>query len=456
MKFERNNVLKKIRDLFKAKDVTTLKALVNDLAHYEVADIIEILESEKQVTVFRLLSKDKALDVFEALDVYTQQMLLQNFSDENAIEVFTWMQPDDRIRLLDELPAGIAKRLLASLSGEEKEITTCLLGYKIGTAGHIMTPKYIRLSKTMLVEDALVKVRTLGNNIETINQLYVTDDSRKLEGVITLSSLVLAHPTMKIQDIMLQHPPYVSTSTDESDVVELLKVSDLLGIPVVDFEHRLVGVVTFDDALDIIEEDTTDALFDKVGFMDLNQKESDRSRVLIEGSFLDVWKVRIPFLIITLLGGMMAGGLIAFFEESLEAVIAVAFFVPVVMDMGGNVGTQSSTIFARALVLGHIDHQRFIKHWLKEIMLGASMGLILGVAGGLVAFIWQGIAELGLVVGISLFFTITIATALGFLIPFILVRLNFDQAAGADPIITTLKDISGLAIYFLLVSYFLL
>lgn len=455
MKFERNVNLIKVRELFKNKDIVGVKDFLNALADFEVTDIIEILEPEKQVVAFRLLSKAKALHIFESLDVYTQHNLLRNFSDNNANEVFAWMQPDDRIKLLEELPAKIAKQLLVSLSDEEREMTSMLLGYALGSAGHSMTPKYIRLRKTMTCEEALHKIRSVGSNIETINQLYVTDDERKLEGVIALSSIVLALPETNIEVIMMANPPYVTTSTSESAVVELLKASQLLAVPVVDSEHRLVGVITIDDAMDILEEEATDVLFDKVGFVDFNQKENDRSRVLIEGSFWQVWRVRIPFLIITLVGGMMAGGLISFFEASLEAVLAVAFFLPVVMDMGGNVGTQSSTIFARALVLGHIDHQRFIKHWLKEIALGASMGIILGVSGGLLAFLWQGMAALGLVVGISLFLTITIATALGFLIPFILVSLNFDQAAGADPIITTLKDISGLAIYFLLVNHFL-
>lgn len=456
MKIEKINVLKKIRTYFDTKDINALKDIINKLDTFEIADIIEVLESEKQAAVFRLLSKEKALEVFEYMDVHTQQLLLQSFTDEKAIEFFASLEPDDRIKLIDELPAGIAKRLLDSLTKSERDMTLLLLGYKPGTAGQIMTPKYIRLTKDMTVQEAIQKVRESGKNLETVNSLYVTDEKRKLAGSVSLSDLIMARPDDRVLNIMKRDPIKVSTEDEKQFVAQLLKDSDLIALPVVDLEERLVGVVTVDDAIDILEEEATDSAFDKVGFLELNKKESDRSKTLIKGSMFQVWRVRIPFLIITLLGGMLAGGLIAFFEESLEAVAAVAFFIPVIMDMGGNVGTQSSTIFTRALVLGQIDFRRFLKYWIREILLGLSMGIILGAAGGLVAYLWQGFSVLGLVVGIALCLTITLATALGFLIPYVLVKLGFDQAAGADPMITTIKDITGLAIYFLLVSTFLL
>lgn len=456
MKIEKVNDFKKIQVLLKEKDVVALKAFVNYMDVHHLTDLMEVLKPEQQAVTFRLLSKDRALYVFEKLNVYTQQVLLKSLSHENAIEVFTGLEPDDRIPLMEELPAGIAKRLLEALPEKEREMTSLLLGYASGTAGHRMTPKYVRLSKSMTARDAIEKVRACGKNLETVNILYVTDDSRKLHGMVTLAELIIAHPEEKIEAIMTKESHYVNTSTEVKHVVELLKELDLIALPVVDAEKRLVGVITVDDAMDILEEEAIDAAFDKVGFIELNKQENDRSRILISGSVVEVWKVRIPFLIITLIGGMLAGGLIAYFEESLEAIVAVAFFVPVVMDMGGNVGTQSSTIFTRALVLGQINFKRFLQHWFREIVIGMSMGVILGIGGGVFAYVWQGNASLGLVVGVALAITITIATGLGFMVPYVLVKLGFDQAAGSDPIITTLKDISGLGIYFFLVNMFLL
>ncbi|SFI09567.1 magnesium transporter [Tindallia magadiensis] len=456
MRIEKISAIKSIRNHFKTKDMGSVKEIINTMDTFEAADVIEVLEPEKQVTVFRLLAKEHALEVFEHLDVHTQQSLLQNFTDENAVEVFSSLEPDDRIKLIDELPAAVAKRLLSSLTQEEREMTSLLLGYKHGTAGQIMTPKYIRLSKEMSVQQAIEKVRASGKDLETVNLLYVTDDKRKLEGSVSLSDIVMAQPEEKINNIMEKEPARVYTETDDGFVAELLKESDLISVPVLDSEDRLVGVVTVDDAIDILEEEALDEVFDKAGFVELTKTETDRSKVLIHGTIPQVWRVRIPFLIITLIGGMLAGGVIEYFEDFLDAIVAVAFFVPVIMDMGGNVGTQSSTIFTRALVLGQIDFPKFLRHWGREVVIGLTMGIILGAAGGAFAAFWQGNTELGMVVGMALASTITIATALGFLVPYILVKLGFDQAAGSDPIITTIKDLSGLAIYFFLVSTFLM
>ncbi len=455
MKAEKINLLRNIRTYFDDKDLNALKDLINKLDTFVVADIIEVLEPEEQVTVLRLLSKERALEVFEHIEAYVQQSLLQSFTDENAIEYFEALEPDDRIKLMEELPAGIAKKLLDSLTHSEREMTSLLLGYKPGTAGQIMTPKYIRLMRSMTVNEAIEKVRESGKDLETVNLLYVTDEKRILEGVVSLSEIIMAQPENLISDIMRKEPLKVNTEMDEERVAFLLKESDLIALPVVDLEDRLVGVVTIDDAIDILEDQATDAAFDKAGFLELNRMEKDRSRVLIDGSVFDVWRVRIPFLIITLLGGMLAGGLISYFEETLRAIVAVAFFVPVIMDMGGNVGTQSSTIFTRALLLGQIDFKKFIKYWLREIFIGFTVGAFLGTAGGLAVFLWQGTVILGLVVGASLCITIIFATALGFFVPFVLVKFGFDQAAGADPIITTIIDIVGLGIYFSLVRLFL-
>jgi magnesium transporter len=451
-----NTVFQTLNQLYTNKQIDQLKAALQSISTHELIDVVERFDLSAQVTLLRLMAKDKALALFEWMDVHHQQALLQSFSDEAAMDYFSALEPDDRLRLMDELPAGIAKRLLSALSPEEYALTALLMGYEPNTAGHIMTPKYIRLDITMKVSQALDKVRRVGPQLETINHLYVTDEQRRLEGMIALSDLILASPERSVVELMNAHKISVRTDARDTQVAKLLQDTDLIAVPVVDFEGRLVGVVTIDDALDVLAEDALDAVFDKVGFVELNQRESDRSQVLINGRLVDIWRVRIPFLIITLIGGLMAGGLIAFFEETLEAIVAVAFFVPVVMDMGGNVGTQSSTIFTRALVLGQIDFKAFVRHWLREVWVGASMGLILGALGGALAWLWQGSVELSGVVAIALAFTIVIATALGFLVPYVLVKLGLDQAAGSDPIITTIKDISGLAIYFALVQAFLM
>ena len=445
-----------LREHLQNRKMEQVKELANHMDPFDLADIIDTLEPEKQVMTFRLLSKQNALEVFEHLETSTQQDLLAAFTDDKTIELFSSLEPDDRVRLVEELPAGIAKKLLSSLDPHERELTAGLLGYRAESAGRLMTPKYIRLNKKMTIAQAIEKVRQTGRDIEPMMDLYVTDDERKIEGTISLQSLVMEDPQRSVSEMMNTRIKWVDTDTDQEIVARMLQDRDVFSLPVTDREDRLVGVITVDDAMDVMEEEATEDIYNKAGLIDINKSETDRSHRLVNGSLLQVFKVRIPFLIITLLGGLLAGALIAGFEDALEEVVAIAFFVPVVMDMGGNVGTQSSTIFTRALVLGQIDLNAFMGKWLREIRIGTGMGILLGSAAAVLATLWQGSWQLGAVVGVSLALTITIATGLGFFIPYLLFKLGFDQAAGADPIITTIKDISGLAIYFMLATTFLL
>lgn len=445
---------KKIWTYLKTKDYDELKSVLSKLDVIEILDIMRDLLPEEQVILYRLLSKDTALTVFEELDTYLQQKLLASFNETKAKEIIADMRPDDRVRLLEELPAAVAKRLTASLSPESRLTTSLLMGYEEETAGRIMTPEYVKLKKDFTAEESLYKIRNTKNK-ETFYSIYVVDDTGKLEGVLSLKDLVMASPETKIKDIMSTKIIKVYTDTDQEESARTLQEFHFLALPVVDKEERLVGIITIDDAMDVIEEETTEDIFDKAGLIDLTHRETDRSNRLVNGSLLDVWKVRLPFLIITMIGGLLAGAVIGVFEDTLEAIAAIAIFIPVIMDMGGNAGTQSSTIFTRALILGHINIRKFWKHLGNEVLVGLSMGVIVGVTTGIIAGIWQGMPQLGLSVGLALTITMTLATTLGFFIPFVLVKIGVDQAAGADPIITTIKDISGLVIYFLLVRQFL-
>jgi len=436
-------------------DLEGLKQLVLDIDPLQALQLIESLPPAQRAVVFRFLPKDDALNVFEQLEAEFQQELLSSFREERAVELFAEMDPDDQARLLDELPARVAKKLLSSLSPEERDKTAALMGYHPRTAGRIMTPEYVRIRRGLTVRQALDTVKRNGRDKETVYTLYVTDDSRRLEGVVSLRDLVLADEDAIVEEIMTTDIVSVETGRDQEEVARLLQDLDMLAVPVVDSENRLVGIITIDDAIDILEEETTDDIFDRVGLTALTARESGRSHRLVYGSLWDVWRVRIPFLVITLIGGMLAGVVIDAYEGMLEAVAAIAIFIPVIMDMGGNVGTQSSTIFTRAYVLGHISMRRFRPHLLREMGVGLSIGCVMGVAAGIIAALWQGDLSFGWAVGISLGLTMTLATSMGFLVPFVLVRLGFDQAAGSDPFITTIKDVSGLFIYFTMVSLFL-
>jgi len=437
------------------KDMESIKTILSTAEEMEILYAFNDLTAEEQVIVFRLLNKNQALLIFEELDTDLQHNLLRSFTDERAIELVNELAPDDRVRLLDELPASVAKKLIAALSPQEREMTNVLMGYKGETAGRIMTTEFISLTKNMTVTQASEKVRRQAKGKETIYTLFVTDTAKKLEGVLTLKELFLAEPHTTIEDVMTKHTIYVTTDTDQEEVAKTLQELDLLAIPVVDMEARLVGIVTIDDAVDILVEEATEDIYDQAGLADVTDNESSRSEVLIHGNLWKIWKVRLPYLLATLALGMLSGLVIDGFEETLEAVIGVAVFIPVIMGMGGNIGTQSSTVFTRGVVLGHIQLKNFIRHFFKEIGIGLSIGVLVGILAGAVATIWLGMPMLGVAVGIAMIITMTTAALLGFLVPYVLIKLNADQAAGSAPIITTLKDLVALIIYFVCVSLFL-
>lgn len=437
------------------KDMEKLKSLLAVSDNTEILYVMHDLSPDEEVIVFRLLKKDDALEVFEHLDTGLQQKLLKSFTDEKVIEIMNELPPDDRVALLEELPATVAKKLINSLSSEERRVTNILMGYEPETAGRSMTTEYISLHKEMTVSGAMQKIRKQAREKETIYTLYVTDNSKKLIGVLTLKDLLIAEPEDIIENIMSTTVIKSYTNTDREEVANILHDMDLMAVPVVDKEDRLVGIVTYDDAMDIMEVEATEDILDHAGLADVANVESDRSEVLVNGSLWKIWRVRLPILIITLGFGMFSGVIIDEFEQTLESIAMVAIFIPLIMGMSGNVGTQSSTVFARGVVLGHIQTDKFMKPFLKEIGVGFSIGVVLGVATGAVAAIWQGLPLLGLAVGFSLVVTMTVASLLGFLVPFVLIKFNVDQAAGSAPIITSIKDIVGLLIYFVLVNLFM-
>lgn len=442
----------RIESYLRGRDMENLKSLLLSSEDMELLEAFYDLTSDEQVIVFRLLSKDKALFIFEQLDTNHQHNLLQSFTDEKAIVYINELAPDDRVKLLDELPASVAKKLISMLSHEERKATNLLLGYQPETAGRIMTTEFITLKRGMNAAQSVELVLKLAKQKETIYTIFVTDRQKVLEGVLSLKELLIADDDAMIEDIMHTKVIRISTDTSDQEAARILQELDLLALPVVDREDRLVGMVTIDDAIDIIEEDATEYIYDQAGLADVKGSEEDRSHMLVNGTFLEIWKVRLPFLIITLIAGIIAAFVIDRFEATLKAIVAVAAFIPLIMDMGGTVGTQSSTIFARGVALGDIDIKNFKEHFIKEILVGISIGTMIGVVSGIVAGLMQGIPMLGVAVGIALICTMTLASLLGFLVPYILIRLNVDQAAGSAPIITSIKDISGLLIYFVMVT----
>lgn len=434
-----------------------IKAIANEMPLAELAATFGALDPRARVTIFRMLEKRKALELFEYLEAHDQAELISAIGDPESAQLLGQLEPDDRARLIEELPAKVAKRLLATLSPEARAAVSELLGYPEGSVGRIMTPNYLAVRENVTVADALAALRASPLREDETDVIFVIDAKRRYRGFVRLSRLIKEAPDRPVSSLLTETGFFVRATAPQLEAARLLKLSDLPAIPVVDSEERLVGAVTFDDVIDLIERDTSETMYLKAGVGDLvRRKDEVYSRKLTQGSILYPIRVRIAFLFVTLLGGLAVGGLIDQFEGVLASVLAAAVFIPLVMDMGGNVGTQSTTIFARGLALGHINLKRFGRHLAREVSIGALMGVILGLIGGTVAYFWQGIPngipQIGIAVGVSLAVVVTLATFLGFVLPWIMLKLGLDHAPGADPFITTIKDFTGLALYFYLVS----
>ncbi|MDP4529092.1 magnesium transporter [Alkalimonas delamerensis] len=338
------------------------------------------------------------------------------------------------------------------LGKHAKKITEGDLSESIGR--HRRTD-FIAVVSSATVKTALNKVRESKLPDEVSNKVYITETNGKYLGFVRLSRLLRSQEDASVLDLIEGKGIAVPESEHRETAARKLQRLDISTLPITDSQNRLTGILRFDDAMDILDEEVSDDIYMKAGLSAIHAKDHIRSELLTAGPLRYPIGVRLMFLMVTLAGGLLVGGLVDFFEDTLAAVIALAVFVPLVMDMGGNVGTQSTTIFARGLALGHISLDKFWrKHMIRETVVGLAMAAIISVVAGTIAYFWQGAPNdmplLGVVVGGALFFSVLTAAILGFLLPYIMLKIGVDHAPGADPFITTIKDFTGLAVYFLL------
>jgi magnesium transporter len=444
-------------------ETMNLSGLKTQVAHrhpdWLATTMTELAPTERAI-VFRVLPKDTALAVFELLDRDDQAELIEAMSAPEAIAMIEQLDADDRVHVIDELPARVAKHLVGGLDASTRAVVQTMLGYEPGSVGRMASPHYVLARTSATAADAMNTVQSSSLRPEHLNTVFVVDDERRYQGLVRLADLIRADPNAAITELVEAAEVVVTTTDDAADAARLLQRRDLDAVPVVDREQRLVGTVTVDDAMDAIEADTTATMYGIAGIADPgHSNELLRSERMTQGSIRYPVRVRLSFLMITLVGGLLVGGLIDAFEDTLASVVALAVFIPLVMDMGGNVGTQSTTIFARGLALGHIDPSQIWRHVAREMRVGFAMATVIALLGGTAALVWQGlpndIPQLGLAVGISLFVSVNLACFLGFFLPWLLLKLGLDHAPGADPFMTTIKDFTGLLVYFGLAAYVL-
>jgi magnesium transporter len=434
-------------DLVAARDVEALNDWLNQANTLEIAEELARLDRAERAVPFRLLAKDRALEVFEALDPLHQQELLEGLREAGVGQLFEDMDPDDRARLVDEMPAKVAKRLLAGLSPHERALTATLLGYPENSAGRVMSPEVVNLRANQTVGDALDRLRRIGTSAETIYALPVTDESRRLVGALGLRDLVLAEPDQRIGDLMDEDVYSAHVDQDQEQVARLIQEADLLALPIVDAEGRLVGIVTVDDAMQILEEEQTEDVARAGGAEPL-------AHPYLSVSVLGLARSRVVWLLVLIVAATLTVNVLNVFEPTLANTVALALFIPLVIGTGGNAGSQSATTVTRALAVGELRNTDVVLVVLREARVGLLLGAMLGAVAVIPVALFVG-QQIAAIVSFTLLAVCTLATLVGSLLPLLARRLGFDPAVMSAPFISTLVDATGLVVYFLIAKLIL-
>lgn len=440
-----------ILELIEGKKYTRIRELLSEMNPADIAQIFEDIPEREQPVIFRILPKEIASEVFVEMDPEMQEFLIGAFSDKELREVVDELFMDDTVDLIDEMPATVAKRILMQTDAKTRRMINQLLAYPDDSAGSIMTTEYIDLKRNMTVEMAFDRIRKIGVNTETIYTCYVTDQSRRLVGIVSVKDLLLNEKEKKIGDIMDENIIFANTLDDKEEVAGLFEKYDFLAIPVVDKENRLVGIVTVDDAIDVIQEEATEDI-EKMAAILPSDKSYFRTGVF------ETFKSRIPWLMLLMISATFTGAIISGFERKLDLFPALIAFIPMLMDTGGNSGSQSSVTIIRAISLGDVEFSDFFRVIWKEIRVAFCCSIALAAVNFVKLLsvdyyllhtfdAGRQIPEIA-VVCLALFCTIVVAKLVGCSLPILAKKIGFDPAVMASPFITTIVDAISLIIYF--------
>lgn len=428
--------------LLSEKNYSALREELKNAQSADIADMLNILEEKNALIVFRLLPKEIAADVFSYLSTDKQAEIFELINEKELTDILSDLYFDDKIDLLEEMPANVVKRILKHTSDVERKLINQFLMYPEYSAGSLMTIEFVDLKKEMLVGDALEKIRRTAPDKETIYTCYVIDAERHLEGIVSLKDLVLSSVDKKVGEIMHKDPIFVKTHDDREYTADVFKKYDLLAVPVVDNEKRLVGIITIDDIVDVIEEENTE------DFM-LMAAVQPTGEGYLDAGILTLAKKRVVWLLILMISATITGYIIRKFEGALQSVVVLASFIPMLMDTGGNAGSQASTTVIRSIVLGEIESGDYLKVIWKEIRVSFIIGIILSSINFLrILLIEHQPILITLTVTITLLFTVVIAKTIGGILPLLAKKLKLDPAIMASPLVTTIVDAVTLAIYF--------
>ncbi len=432
-----------ILELYKGKKP---KALIQKLSNMNAADVAEILDELKvtdATVIFRLLPKDKAVDVFTYFDSEQQQDIIATSTDADVEYILKEIFFDDKIDMLEEMPANIVDRILEKSTPSERKLINQFLNYPEDSAGSIMTIEYCSVKKTMTVKEAMQRLKKVGLQRETIYTIYVVDENRKLEGIVSLRELVIADDNQIIGDIMTKDVVYVNVYEDQEIVAGVIQKYDFVAVPVVDNEERMVGIITVDDVIDIIEQEATED-FQKMAALSPSEDE------YLDTSAFTLAKHRIAWLLFLMISATLTGSILQRFEDYIAAIPALLIFIPMLMDTGGNAGSQSATLVIRGLAVGEIEPKDALKVLWKEFQVSILVGIVLAAVNfGRIKLLHPNQdPRIGITVSISVMFTIMLAKLVGGLLPIGAKKIKLDPAIMASPLITTIVDATSLIVYF--------
>ena len=428
--------------LLEEKKYPTLRDVLVTLNPADIAALFEELPADRLPLLFRLLPKELAAETFVEMEPDEQELLIRGFSDNELKEVIDELYLDDAVDIVEEMPANVVKRILRSADPDTRKMINEILKYPEDSAGSIMTIEYVRLRRQFTVEQAIKHIRRTGIDKETIYTCYVTDDNRKLLGFVSVKTLLLSDEEASIEDVMETNVIYVYTTEDRETVANLFHKYNFIALPVVDEEQRLVGIVTVDDALDVMQEEYTEDI-EKMAAI------TPSGKPYLKTSVFALWKARIPWLLLLMISATFTGLIITAFEQALAAQVTLAAFMPMLMDSGGNCGSQSSATVIRGLSLDEIEFSDLLRVQWKEIRVAVLCGVTLAAASFAKLLLFDKVTlAVALVVCVTLAVTVLCAKVVGCTLPILSMKVGFDPAVMSSPFITTIVDAISLMLYF--------
>ena len=435
-----------LQELLERRDYHALRAMLAEENEVDIAEGIAQLPQEKAVVAFRTLPKELAAEVFSNLPPETQQIIIQSATDQELSAIVEELYVDDAVDMLEELPANVVKRVLKNARPDTRRLINQYLNYPENSVGSIMTAEFTDLRQTMTVAEAIDHIRRTGADSESIYTCYVTNASRKLEGVVSIRELLLAGDDQRVADLMEADVITAETTEDQEEAVARMMKYDFISLPVVDKEQRLVGIVTVDDVMDVMEEEATED-FEKMAAMAPSEKP------YLKTSVFALAKHRIMWLLVLMISGMITGGILGRYEAAFATMPLLVTFIPMLTDTGGNAGSQSSTLVIRGMAVGEIELRDFVKVFWKELRVSLLVGVVLSAVNFVRLIITYPANEMiALTVALALLVTVLLAKTVGGVLPMVAKLCHADPAIMAAPLITTIVDAISLVVYFQIAS----